>query len=88
MDSVTAPRLLPTSCPFRPWHDRKNPISSRHFSAWARDQRCRILAEYYETEYGCDVYVPEQIGEIVGWHFCERDGTEPVAVKIYVRVQK
>lgn len=62
------------------------PIEGR--KGWARDKHCRVLAGCYETEPPCvrEVYVREQVGEIQGWHYCEWDGTTPVAVKLYVRV--
>ena len=63
----------------------RRPIPSR--SGWSRDRHCRILAGCYEAEQGCEVYVREQLGEIVGWRFNEWEGTEPVAVKLYVHVQ-
>lgn len=63
----------------------RRPIPDR--SGWARERHCRILAGCYETEYGREVSVPEQIGEIVGWSYFESEGREPVAITMYVRVQ-
>ena len=59
------------------------------YRGWARDRRCRVLAGCYETEPPRvrEVYVREQVGEIQGWGFAEWEGKEPVAIKLYVRVE-
>jgi hypothetical protein len=54
---------------------------------WARDKRCRLLADWYADEQGEPVYVPEQIGAIVGWNFYPWEGQEPVTIRMSVRVQ-
>jgi hypothetical protein len=61
------------------------PIPPRR--GWTRDKHCRVLAGCYETKMGREVYVAEQIGEILGWSFWDWDGKEPVGVRLYVRVQ-
>lgn len=55
---------------------------------WPRDQHCRVLAGCYETGGPArrEVYVPEQVGRIQGWAFCEWDGTTALAVRLYVAV--
>lgn len=63
------------------------PIPAR--PGWARAAHCRVLAGCYETEppWVREVYVPEQVGEIVGWAFTEYEGTTPVGLVVYVRVE-
>jgi hypothetical protein len=48
-----------------------------------------VLPGCYETEPPRvrEVNVGEQVGEIQGWSFSDWEGKEPVAIKLYVRVE-
>jgi hypothetical protein len=57
---------------------------------WAKRKRAKVRAGCYETDgpVAREVYVAEQVGEIVGWRYARWEGTEPVEVVYYVRVQE
>ena len=68
---ITVLRLIPT-------HRRTN---------WTRHRLCRILAGWYDDQQDKRVFVSEQVGEIMRWDYCEWEGKEPLAIKLYVRVR-
>ena len=68
---ITVLRLIPT-------HRRSN---------WTRHRLCRILDGWYDDQQDKRVFVSEQVGEIMRWDYCEWEGKEPLAIKLYVRVR-
>ena len=60
----------------------------RHRPDWTPDKHCRILAGWYADEHGEPVFISEQVGEILGWSYCEWVDEEPQAIKMYVRVRQ
>ena len=63
------------------------PIPGR---SWMRDKHCRVLAGCYETEppFTREVYVRDQVGEILGWHYNDWENGEAVTAKVFVRVKE
>lgn len=63
------------------------PIPNR--KGWARDKKCRVLAGCYETvgPPSREIYIREQVGHIEGWSYHEWDGTTPLTVRLYIRIE-
>jgi hypothetical protein len=63
-------------------------LISHHRSDWTPDKHCRILTGWYNEKGGERVFIFEQVGEIVGWSYCEWVTEKPQAIRMYVRVRQ
>ena len=59
-----------------------------HRSDWTPDKHCRILSGWYADEDGAPVFIPEQLGEVLEWSYCEWVDEEPQAIEMCVRVRQ
>jgi hypothetical protein len=59
-----------------------------HRSDWTPDKRCRLLTGWYADEHGAPTFIFKQVGEVLGWDYCEWVDEEPQAIKMCVRVRQ